>query len=290
MNAFDPDYYYRFLRFPGGLTKTVTFSYDDGVCSDLRLAALFNQHGLKGTFNLNSKKIGAPGHLDAEMIQQEILGKGHEVAIHGAMHRAMGKLSSSDAIREVLLCRLSLEEAFGQIIRGMAYADSGITQMIPGNSFEQIRSFLSSLGIAYARTLGTPQNTFELPEDFLCWMPTGHHDEPDLLKRIDRFLEIDTRKLYIGDRTPKLLYIWGHSFEFDRNNNWPHIEQICRQISGDPDVWYATNMEICEYVNDYNRLVVSADGRRIFNPTFRTIWLSTGEDAVTVHPGETILL
>ena len=43
-----------FLRYPGGLTKALTFSYDDGVEQDMRLVKLLDDHGVKGTFNLNS--------------------------------------------------------------------------------------------------------------------------------------------------------------------------------------------------------------------------------------------
>lgn len=38
---------YRFVRFPGGKAKTVTFSYDDGCRQDLRTVQVFDRHGLK---------------------------------------------------------------------------------------------------------------------------------------------------------------------------------------------------------------------------------------------------
>ena len=37
-----------------GKNKALTFSYDDGVYQDARLAEIFNRYGLKCTFNLNS--------------------------------------------------------------------------------------------------------------------------------------------------------------------------------------------------------------------------------------------
>ncbi|MCA1075358.1 hypothetical protein K9O30_16845 [Clostridium bowmanii] len=40
--------------FPKGRKKVLTFSYDDGVCQDIRLVEIFNKYGLKGTFNINS--------------------------------------------------------------------------------------------------------------------------------------------------------------------------------------------------------------------------------------------
>ena len=38
------------LLYPGGKTKALTFSYDDGKIHDRRLVKLFNTHGLKATF------------------------------------------------------------------------------------------------------------------------------------------------------------------------------------------------------------------------------------------------
>ena len=45
---------YRFLRFPDGKAKAVTFSYDDGCRDDIRLAKTLTEHGIRCTFNLNS--------------------------------------------------------------------------------------------------------------------------------------------------------------------------------------------------------------------------------------------
>ena len=42
-----------FMRYPNGKSKAVTFSYDDGVPQDKRLAELFNKYNMKGTFNFN---------------------------------------------------------------------------------------------------------------------------------------------------------------------------------------------------------------------------------------------
>lgn len=40
---------YRFLRFPEGKFKAVTFSYDDGLHSDIRLARRLSDAGMKET-------------------------------------------------------------------------------------------------------------------------------------------------------------------------------------------------------------------------------------------------
>ena len=57
-----------------------------------------------------------------------------------------------------------------------------------------------------------------------------------------------------------MFYLWGHSYEFEENNNWELIEKFAEKPAAIKDIWYATNGEIYDYVQDFNRLVWSADG------------------------------
>lgn len=279
---------YIFLRFPEGRERAVTLSYDDGLKSDLRLIEIMNKNGLKGTFNLCSSFIGDSAHdrLDRDDIEKHILANGHEIAVHGKVHRASGKQRAVDGIRDILDCRLELEKMFGIIVRGMAYPDSGILSFINGNSFETVRTYLKDLDIAYSRTLGGDNSGFELPADWYAWMPTAHHDNPDIDAYITKFN--DYKASYIANATPKLFYLWGHSFEFDRNSNWEHMEDICARLGGQKDVWYATNGEIYNYVQAFNSIVRSADGSIMYNPTLITLWVWVDCKVYKIEPGETV--
>ena len=113
----------------------------------------------------------------------------------------------------------------------------------------------------------------------------------DYKKYIDKFLAIDiSPKVYKSRRYSRLFYIWGHSYEFDRNDNWDRIEEICEKLGGREDIWYATNIEIYECVEAYKRLVYSADGRRVYNPSVRSVWFDADGVTYEVRPGETILI
>lgn len=284
---------YRFLRFPGGKTKAVTFSYDDGCRQDLRTLKVLDSYGLKGTFNINSARIAKESggwELTKEEIQENILEKGHEVAVHGQWHKAPGLVRIIDGIQDVLNCRLELEEMFGLIIRGMAYPDSGITRYTDQTSYEEIKRYLKDLDIVYSRTLGQDNNEFDLPSDWYQWMPTAHHDNPQILNWAKEFVELDIDKQYCARRMSRLFYIWGHSFEFDRNDNWQHLEDICGVLAKKEDIWYATNIEIYEYVKAYDALVYSADGKRVYNPSLKTIWFDYDGVLYQIAPGETILI
>lgn len=278
---------YQFLRYPGGKYKAVTLSYDDGCIEDLHFSDVITKHGLKCTFNLNSKKLREA--ITDDQIKEYFIDRGHEIAVHGAMHRAEGSIRSIEGIKEVLDCRLELEERFGMIIRGMAYPDIGILYFTNGAKYENIKRYLKDLDIAYARTLGSDNYDFNLPNDFHAWLPTAHHVNPEIFDMIDRFLNIryeDTPSL--AGHFPKLFYMWGHSYEFDRNNNWELLDEICEKLSGRDDIWYATNIEIYDYVKAYESLVYSVDGNTIYNPTLYDIWFSRDDVVYKIASGETL--
>ncbi len=278
---------YKFLRFPGGKSKAVTLSYDDGVRQDLRFIETINKYGLKCTFNLNS--LSMRNGVTAEEVKEKMLGNGHEVAVHGLNHRAEGTLRPIEGIKDILDNRLELENTFGIIIRGMAYPDSGITYFTNGANYTAIKQYLSELDICYSRTLSGDNDSFELPADWHAWMPTAHHNNPNILNWIDKFVNLNTSpKAYCATRRPRLFYIWGHSYEFDTNNNWDLLEEICKKLSGNDDIWYATNMEIYEYVNAYNSLIFSADCSLVRNPSTFDIFMDVDGKLICIKSGETV--
>ena len=45
--------------------------------------------------------------------------------------------------------------------------------------------------------------------------------------------------------TPKLFYIWGHSYEMDADYiSWEKFEEFCKLVSGKSDIFYGTNSEV----------------------------------------------
>lgn len=279
-----------FMRYPEGKAKAVTFSYDDGVMQDKRLASIFDKYGMKATFNFNGECIRSV-NFTKEEINEYFLSKGHEIAVHGLEHKASGNIRPIEGIRDILNCRIELEEKCGRIIRGMAYSDTGITQMGNFGNYETIKEYLKNLDIAYSRTLGGDNDSFLLPDDFYAWMPTAHHNNPQIMKYIEEFLNLDTStKVYHARRVPHLFYVWGHSYEFDQCNNWEHIENICKAFLKSDEIWYATNIEIYDYVQSYKNLRHSADGHLVYNPNLISVWFDQDGTVYRVNPGETIMI
>lgn len=274
------------LLFPEGKKKALTLSYDDGVVQDRRLVALLNKYKIRCTFNLCSGLLGTTVNARIDDIEVDVskvgarevqsLYKGHEVAGHGYTHMALNTVDSGSASYEVIYDRKELEIITGGIVRGFAY---------PFGTFnENVKSVLVTAGIEYARTVRSTRE-FGLPSDYLEWNPTCHHNDPQLMKLAESFC----KDPHFFDQ-PKLFYLWGHSYEFDQHDNWNVIEDFLDYMSQNKEIWFATNIEIIDYLKSYRQLKYSADGNMIWNPTNTTIWLNVRSGSYVIHPGETITL
>lgn len=272
-----------FMSFPNGMKKALTLSYDDGVDQDIRLVEILNRYGLKCTFNINSGSYAPEGNVYPEdrinsrrmsLSQAQALYKnsGHEVAVHTLTHPRLERLPMPNITYEVLQDRLNLEKQYGCIVRGMAYPF--------GTYNDQVVDCLRACGIAYARTVVSTEK-FDIPTDWLRMPATCHHKNPRLMTLAQQFLDSK------NSETPKLFYLWGHSYEFDQQNNWNVIEDFAALMGGREDIWYATNIEIYDYVQDYQRLIWSADGRMVHNPTSRALFFDYGDVSVELASGET---
>jgi hypothetical protein len=267
------------MLFPGGKTKAFTLSYDDGAEADRKLAELCRSRGVKCTFNLNSFRLGEEKYLKAGEVRELFAPDMAEVATHGFNHPFLNQLPSHAAFRELLDDRLRLEELTGCIVRGHAYPF--------GVYNAEVIDLLKAAGITYARTIKSTHE-FRLPESWYEWNPTCHHDEPELMELADRFLQLP------DFMAPSLFYVWGHSYEFAFKQNWETMERLLDRLGGRDEIWFATNMEIHDCAEAFNRLVWSANCGQVFNPSAREVWFSLGRGMertlrpLRVRPGETL--
>ncbi|MBQ8894446.1 MAG: polysaccharide deacetylase family protein [Clostridia bacterium] len=271
------------MRFPEGRAKALTFSYDDNVKQNARLVEILDRHGMKGTFNLNSgvfKNEIKPGSntMPVDEITALFADGRHEVAVHGLTHPFLEALPPAICTHEVLQDRLNLEQRFGRIVRGMAYP--------MGTYSDEAVDCLKACGILYARTTEYTEK-FNIPTDWLRLPATCHHNNPRLMELAECFAAPAPKH----DPRPKLFYLWGHTYEFDNNDNWNVIEEFTDFMAGrEQEIWYATNGEIFEYMEDYKRLIFAADGAMVKNPTARTLWFYLNGEVYSVAPGGILLL
>ena len=226
-----------------GKKKAVTFSFDDGVTQDVRVIEILNKYGLKGTFNLNSAQLDTVGDVwktdRGEVVRAKMKSAdvakayaGHEVAVHTLTHPNLTTLEDAEVIRQVDEDRKTLSALCGYPVIGMAYPCGGV------NNDERVAALIkNNTPIAYSRTI-TSTFSFELQkESLLRFNPTLHFLNVRTEEIVEQFLAMQTEE-------PQLLYIWGHSYELDyEEDRWQRFEKLCKMLSGRDDIFYGTNKD-----------------------------------------------
>lgn len=272
--------------YPGGYKKAVTLSYDDGTLHDRRLVSILNNYGVKGTFHLNTARLGSKDCLTKEEIRT--LYKGHEIALHTHTHPSVAFIPDGKVIEEVIDNRKELEAITGNIIAGMSY---------PNNSYnDRVIEIFKNCGVLYSRTTNST-GSFLLPDDFMKWNPTIHHSRgtqkwtPNI--KHSHTVLLDKAKEFIEypetTNNLPLLYVWGHSYEFENDGTWDVIENFCEYISKQR-VWFATNIEIYNYITSMRNLRFSADCRTVYNPSDISVWIGVDYQPKEIKSGEIAVL
>jgi len=170
--------------------------------------------------------------------------------------------------------RAELERLMGYPVRGLSY---------PNGSYNKaIVDVLPKLGIRYARTVHSTEG-FGMPDNFLEWKATCNHTK-NLMELGKKFIALNkTQYLY-------MMYVWGHSYEFSNDNNWDLMEDFCKLTGGRDDTWYATNIQIVDYMEVCERLQFSSDLSFVYNPSVHSAWLNVGGNIMEIKGGEQVSL
>lgn len=215
--------------------KSVTFSFDDGVKQDIPFVELLNKYGMKCTFNLNTGIASEAQrwvykgvdviHINATDMRD--LYKGHEVAVHSLTHPYLEKLDEKTIYNEIYRDKCNLEDWFGEEVVGMAYPF--------GTYDDRVVDIAKKCGIKYARTVETSSD-FLPQKDLMRFKTTCCFNNPNVFSIIDRFLESESDE-------KQVLYLWGHTYEFDGDHLWEHIQAICKKLSAAKGLFFETNKD-----------------------------------------------
>lgn len=262
----------KFNRYPGGKPYALTLSYDDGRVYDRDLISILNRYGIKGTFHLNSGFFGKDNYVVEDEIAS--LYAGHEVSCHTSTHPFLEKIPAAEVVNQILEDKEKLEELAGYPVRGMSYPF--------GTSSPDVISILRACGMEYSRTTQATMY-WNTPDDFMLWHPSCHHKA--CLELLDKFETTVKNRPHAA--IGALLYVWGHSYEFNNDNNWELMERFASRIGGREDFWYATNIEILDYQNALRSLRFSRKCDLVYNPAAISVWIEVNGTPVEIRSGET---
>ena len=221
----------------------VTTSWDDGTKLDLKLVELLNKYGIRGTFYIPKVYLDNPLERD----DLRTLDKVHEVGAHTVNHVDLTKVSSLQAKEEIEGIKAYLEDILGHKIHMFCYPC--------GKYNEDVKKMVKDSGFIAARTCDP--GGFNLPEDSYQWHITlyASNGSPLMALKIWRKFHLwNVRALLDWESRAKLLFdlaleggiyhLYGHSAEFERNNEWDKLDRVLNYISNREGAKYMTNREV----------------------------------------------
>ncbi len=275
-----------FLRFPGGLEKALSFTFDDGAVQDRRLSERLGELGLRATFNINSgwfelvlpycKRMSAAETV--EVLDREFI----EIACHGSTHADPHRIDSATLLWDAMKDRNELEHLFGRPITGYAYPQ--------GAHSPQVMHDLERAGFEYARAIGNPNGDFHLPENLFmiptsCGLVGGD-------STVDKFLSMKCGDwIWDASTNGQFANIFYHSYDLgDDEASWKSAFDVLERVSGRNDIWYATNIELVRYIKAFRMLVFSLEHDSVYNPSAIPVWIYHEGGTAKLAPGSTTAL
>lgn len=276
-----------FNYYPNKKTKAVTMSFDDGRNFDRDLIKIFNKYNVKGTFHLISNRLDTDGYITSGELKS--LYEGHEISLHTHTHPTIAYMPQTQVNYEISENKRILENLIEKEICGMSY---------PMGSFgNNVLECMRVLGVLYGRTTKSTGN-FLLPADFMLWNPTIHYSRGTkkwskdvtfsrniLDEKLGEFIEYPE---WTNDLP--LMQIWGHSYELEDNDDWDIMENFCKKVSRQQNIWFATNIEVVDYVHALKSLRFSYDCNIVYNPSAIDVYIGVNGEPVMIKAKERLVL
>lgn len=216
--------------------KLFIFSIDDGTIYDRKVIDIFNKYGIKGTFNLNSGLDDFVWYLEDKPIRRLILRdnidlyNGHEITSHSLTHPHMTMCPGEIIVKEVGEDIVNLEKMFNRSVTTFAFPFE--------DSDERCINIIKHIHGINTIRLSDIDTSYQYPSD-LYHVKITSLDVNDALNRFDEF---------VNDNNAKLFVFVSHAYDFEVNNTYDKLEELCRLVSGNKKIKNITMNEFKNWV------------------------------------------
>ena len=108
----------------------VTLTFDDGFADEVPAQTLLQDHGMVGTFYINSGLIGLPGYMTRSQLD-DIAAHGHEIGGHTVSHQDLTTLDADEQNRQICQDRNTLL-SWGFQVTSFAYPFANLSPSLEG--------------------------------------------------------------------------------------------------------------------------------------------------------------
>lgn len=212
--------------------KYFIFSIDDGTVYDKKVIEIFNKYNIKATFNLNSGLNNYVWYLNdlpihrINLNEHKDLYKGHEVASHSFSHPHLTMCPGEIIVKEVGEDINNLEKIFNKEITTFAF---------PFEDFdERCIDIIKHLHNIKIIRLSSIDKSFSLPTD-LYHVHITSLDINEANELIKDFISNDDNKLFV---------FVSHSYDFEVNQTYDKLEELCSFLNKRKDIEVITMSQL----------------------------------------------
>ena len=126
----------------------MSLTFDDGSADQNAAKSILASHGMKGTFYINSGRIGSPNYLTLQQLR-DLSADGNEIAGHTVQHADLTTLDPNEATREICNDRVNLAN-WGFQPKTFAYPY--------GHTNAQVEQIVANCGYNSGREIGDLQS------------------------------------------------------------------------------------------------------------------------------------
>ena len=230
--------------------RIVTTSWDDGACTDLKLAELLRSKEVRGTFYVPINYHGRP--LDHNQLRG-LASEGFEIGAHGFSHKPLWRLPTAELVQEVGPCKVILEDIIGREVRMFCYPrgrhDARVVRALLEAGYHGART----VRMLATRPTFTP---FEMPTTLQIFP----HPPFTYLKnvastrsleslqtcllqipRLRSWLDLGKRLFDVVLEKGGIWHLCGHSWEVERLGLWNDLCEILDYVGRRTGVSYVPN-------------------------------------------------
>ena len=211
--------------------KYFIFSIDDGTIYDRKVIDIFNKYKIKATFNLNSGLGNFVWYLGDRPIERFDLSKevhlydGHEVASHSLTHPHMTDCPGEEIVRQVGEDVINLERIFNREVHTFAFPFHDLE--------ERCIDVIKHIHNIKVIRISELDKTFKMPD--IHHVKITSLDVNEAVNLVDDF---------IRDETAEIFVFVSHAYDFEVNNTYDKLEELCQKVIAQKDIKIITMGEL----------------------------------------------
>lgn len=185
----------------------ISLSVDDGCASDVRVADLASKYEIPCTFYWPIENHSLAYENGYEPLDyQQALGivKEHEIGSHTITHRHLTKISTEDAIKEIVGSKYMLERMFqtkvSKFCPPRGYTNEELTSVTL--KFYESQRLTKGIGLVHVHPNSGANGNVGWKDYFRMIVERGEED----------------------------IELWGHSWEWDKFEMWAEVEDFISEI------------------------------------------------------------